>query len=360
MSGKRLSYGATPEMTRWASQNGAHWVLLLSQRRRFCRDSQPAAILLGHSLQLIRRMAVTISSMEHNTSANPNNQFRKQMLSSPTMNGHAAAAFTLGQISGFTQDLLQALPVAIYTSRSCAVGASSRTRTERVLRGLQALLARRRAVGALAERAFIPLVVSDKLIGKFMMYYEAPHVFDRAELDVAITIARHLGFNVERMRADQGSRLLAAIVETSNDAIVSKDLNGIVTSWNRGAEQTFGYTADEMIGRPIMTLIPPDCHGEEVQIIERIRRGEAVEQYETVRQRKDGTVVDISLTVSPVRDAAGKVVGASKIAHDISEKRRSQARQELLTKEIQHRTRNLFAVVLGLKKLRWQVHRRGC
>jgi two-component system, chemotaxis family, CheB/CheR fusion protein len=141
------------------------------------------------------------------------------------------------------------------------------------------------------------------------------------------------------------ARLLASIVESSDDAIVSKDLNGIVTSWNQGAERLFGYTAKEMIGAPILTLIPPDRHNEEPDILRRIRQGERIEHYETIRQRKDGSLVDVSITVSPVKDSTGKVIGASKIARDITEAKQAQARQELLTQEIYHRTRNLFAVV---------------
>jgi PAS domain S-box-containing protein len=141
------------------------------------------------------------------------------------------------------------------------------------------------------------------------------------------------------------ARLLASIVESSDDAIVSKDLNGIVTSWNKGAERLFGYSAKEMIGMPILTLIPPDRHDEEPGILRRIRRGERIEHYETVRRRKDGSRVDVSITVSPVKDSTGKVVGASKIARDITEAKQAQTRQELLTHEITHRTRNLFAVV---------------
>jgi PAS domain S-box-containing protein len=323
-------------------------------------------------------------------------------------------------------------------------------------------------IGALA---FIPLVAKGVLIGKFMTYYDARHVFDGSEIDLAVSIARQLGFCLERMRAedarcraeeelsdffenapvalhrlsadgrilkangrelemlgygeheyvghhisefhvnpeavrdvlkrvsdgevlhnyearlrrkdgsvrdvliassalwdkgrfvhtrcftrditelkeaDHAGRLLASIVETSQDAIVSKDLTGIVTSWNRGAEQIFGYTADEMIGRSITTLIPPDRHDEEPEILERVRRGERIDHYETIRQRKDGGLVDISLTVSPVKDAAGKVVGASKIAREISERKQAQARQQLLAREIKHRTKNLFAVVLAV------------
>ena len=109
---------------------------------------------------------------------------------------------------------------------------------------------------------------------------------------------------------------LAAIVESSEDAIVSKDLNGIITSWNQGAEQLFGYTADEAIGKSITILIPPDRLGEEDLVLARIRRGDRVEHFDTIRWRKDGTLVDVSLTISPIRDATGAVIGASKIARE--------------------------------------------
>ncbi len=137
----------------------------------------------------------------------------------------------------------------------------------------------------------------------------------------------------------------AAIVETSCDAIAGKDINGIVRSWNKAAERMFGYTAEEMIGRSIRTLIPPDRQEEEQEILDHVGRGERVEHYETVRVRKDGTPVHISLSVSPIKDARGKVIGASKIARDITERKQAQARQELLAREINHRTKNLFAVV---------------
>ena len=111
---------------------------------------------------------------------------------------------------------------------------------------------------------------------------------------------------------------LAAIVESSDDAIVSKTLEGIVTSWNPAAERLFGYTAEEMIGRPIAMLAAPDRENEMPAILESIRRGEKVDHYETVRRRRDGRLVDISLTVSPIRDETGRIVGASKIARDIT------------------------------------------
>ena len=123
-------------------------------------------------------------------------------------------------------------------------------------------------------------------------------------------------------RAEQASRQLAAIVESSEDAIISKDLNGIIASWNHGAERLFGYTAEEAIGKSISFLIPPDRHDEEPAILERIRRGERIEHYETIRQRKDGRLLDISITVSPIRDAQGNIVGASKIARDITRRKR--------------------------------------
>ena len=149
----------------------------------------------------------------------------------------------------------------------------------------------------------------------------------------------------ELKRADQASHLLASIIETSDDAIVSKDLDGIVTSWNRGAQRVFGYAAEEMIGKPILTLIPEGRHNEESEILERIRSGKRVDHYETVRRRKDGGLIDVSLAVSPIKDALGNIVGASKIARDITEHKQAEKRHELLTREIHHRTQNLFAVV---------------
>ena len=118
-----------------------------------------------------------------------------------------------------------------------------------------------------------------------------------------------------------GQQLLAAIIESSDDAIISKDLNGIITSWNRSAERIFGYTADEMIGRPISVLAPPDRQEEMPHILKRIRRGERVDHFETVRRAKDGRLLNISLTVSPIVDDSGKIVGASKICRDITERK---------------------------------------
>jgi PAS domain S-box-containing protein len=115
-----------------------------------------------------------------------------------------------------------------------------------------------------------------------------------------------------------------ALVEDADDAIITKDLNSIIKSWNRGAEKVFGYTAAEAVGKSVTMLMPPNRVNEEPRILERIRRGESIEHYETVRRRKDGTDIDISLTVSPIRDGAGNVVGASKIARDITERKEAE------------------------------------
>ena len=128
----------------------------------------------------------------------------------------------------------------------------------------------------------------------------------------------------ERKQAEERQAKLAAIVESSDDAIISKDLNGIITTWNTGAERIFGYAAREVIGQSVTILAPPDRVDEVRGILERIRRGERVDHFETVRRRKDGTLLDISLTVSPIIDESGNVVGASKVARDISERKRAE------------------------------------
>ena len=138
---------------------------------------------------------------------------------------------------------------------------------------------------------------------------------------------------------------LASIVESSDDAIISKNLDGIITSWNRGAERIFGYKAEEAIGQPITIVIPQDRQDEERTILTRIRRGERIEHFETVRQRKQGSLVVISLTVSPVKNADGKIVGASKIARDITEQKRNQEKIAILAREAEHRSKNLLASV---------------
>jgi PAS domain S-box-containing protein len=143
----------------------------------------------------------------------------------------------------------------------------------------------------------------------------------------------------EREQAEEASARLAAIVESSDDAIISKDLDGIIRSWNVGAEQIFGYTAAEAVGQPITLIIPLERREEEREILAKLRRGERVEHFETVRARKDGGRLDISLTISPIRNREGQVVGASKVARDISMRRRTEEALVRVTDESERRKR---------------------
>jgi len=193
----------------------------------------------------------------------------------------------------------------------------------------------------IAALAFIPVVGSGRLFGKFMTYYDRPHAYTEAEQELSVIIARQLGVALERARAERAAQQLVAIVTSSHDAIVSKDLNGIIRTWNDGATRLFGYSAEEAIGQPITIVIPPDRLDEEPAILGRIRRGESVDHFETVRRRKDGTVLDVSLTISPVRDVHGQIVGASKIVRDISERKEAEAK--LLDSE--RRLKELLAAI---------------
>jgi PAS domain S-box-containing protein len=152
----------------------------------------------------------------------------------------------------------------------------------------------------------------------------------------------------ERKKAEEYAARLAAIVQFSDDAIISKNTNGIIQTWNKGAERVFGYEPSEVIGKAINILIPPDRQDEEPAILARIRRGEHIDHYETVRKRKDGSLLDVSLTVSPLMDGSGRIVGASKIARDVTEKRRQEERRQLLINELNHRVKNTLATVQSL------------
>jgi PAS domain S-box-containing protein len=157
---------------------------------------------------------------------------------------------------------------------------------------------------------------------------------------------------VARRRASEATaQRLAAIVESSDDAIVSKDLDGIIQSWNKGAERVFGWTSQEIIGKPVTILFPPDRYDEEPEILARIRQGERVDHYETVRKKKDGSLIDVSLTVSPVRDENGTIIAASKIARDVSGRKRAERQRDLLMAELSHRVKNTLAMVISIERL---------
>ncbi len=149
-------------------------------------------------------------------------------------------------------------------------------------------------------------------------------------------------------QSEELTHRLAAIVESSDDAIISKDLCGVIKSWNAGAERLFGYAAGEIIGKHVTILIPAERRDEEDLIISRVRNGQRVDHFDTVRRRKDGRTVPISLTVSPIRNASGKVIGASKIARDITERKENESRIRALMREVNHRVKNQFAVILSM------------
>jgi PAS domain S-box-containing protein len=152
----------------------------------------------------------------------------------------------------------------------------------------------------------------------------------------------------ERHANEVRAARLAAIVATSDDAIVSKTLEGRVTSWNAGATRLFGYAPEEMIGQSITRIIPPELHAEEDRILAQLRRGQHIDHYETVRVAKDGRRIDVSLCVSPLRDKTGKVIGASKIARDITERKQAETLQRLLVQELNHRVKNTLATIQAI------------
>jgi two-component system, cell cycle sensor histidine kinase and response regulator CckA len=166
------------------------------------------------------------------------------------------------------------------------------------------------------------------------------------------------GSRREQKRMQDAAAHLAAVVESSDDAIISKSLDGIVVSWNKGAEQIYGYTEEEMIGRPISDLVPPARAGELTEILVRIRAGESVSRFDTLRVRKDGTIVEVSVTISPIKNAAGQIIGASAIARDITERRREEEERLRLIDELtqalkQAKTlRGLLPICASCKKIR--------
>jgi len=147
---------------------------------------------------------------------------------------------------------------------------------------------------------------------------------------------------------EHSAERLAAIVESSFDAIISKDLSGTIVSWNKAAERMFGYAVTDVVGMPIYLIIPDDKRDEEADILRRLKLGERIDPFQTTRRHRDGRIVPISITISPIKSRAGKLVGASSIARDISETRESDRRLRLLMREINHRVKNQYAVILAV------------
>jgi PAS domain S-box-containing protein len=174
---------------------------------------------------------------------------------------------------------------------------------------------------------------------------------DGTVIEVNRDVTERKQIEAELRKTEEQLQFLGSIVQSSDDGIVSKNIDGIITSWNKGAERVFGYTAEEAIGQPIIIVIPHDRWDEERTILTRIRRGERIDHFETVRQRKDGSKIVVSLTISPIKNAEGKIVGASKIARDISEQKWSQEQIATLAREAEHRSKNLLANVQAMVNL---------
>ncbi len=153
------------------------------------------------------------------------------------------------------------------------------------------------------------------------------------------------------MSDDRAAQLYTAIVQSSEQAILSTDLSGIILTWNHGAQRLLGYSANEAIGRPVTIIFPSDRENEHTIIFDRIRHIEAVNQRETVLRRKDGSLVEVSLAASPIWGRNGEIIGTSKIASDITARKRAQERQELLLREMDHRVKNLFSLAISVVSL---------
>ena len=205
------------------------------------------------------------------------------------------------------------------------------------------------------ECLLVPFYVEGKAVGTIWAISQGHRrKFDAEDMRQLVSLGRFASAAYQAVTSLKTKAQLAAIVESSDDAIMSTDLNGIILSWNAGAERLFGYTAEEAVGQSVTMVIPLDRLDEEPSILERIRRGEYT-QYETVRHRKDGTLVDISLSISPIIDAPGKIVGASKIARDIAERKRAEEALRLSRVSLEHlveqRTGSLLATQAELARV---------
>jgi PAS domain S-box-containing protein len=215
-----------------------------------------------------------------------------------------------------------------------------------------------RRSGIRAVQSTLLVARSGHLLGMISTHWRKPHRPTERELQPLDVLARQAADLIERNEVEKALResreqfrWLASIVESCDDAIVGKNRDGVITSWNKGAERLFGYLAEEVIGKSVTILIPLDRENEELAILERVRHGDRIDHYETIRRRKDGSLIDVSLTISPMRDAEGNVVGSSKIARDISDRKRSEAQISAIAREAEHRAKNLLANVRAMVQL---------
>jgi PAS domain S-box-containing protein len=249
-----------------------------------------------------------------------------------------------------------ASPCGMALSAGCRVVLPDIETCEPLQRGAELDALRQAGIRACLATPFVAR--SGRLLGMISTHWRRPHRPTERELQPLDVLARKAADLIERNEAEKALResreqfrWLASIVESSDDAIIGTNLDAITTSWNKGAERLFGYLAEETIGNPVAILIPSERKHEEHAILNRIRRGDRVDHFETVRQRKDGTLIDISLTISPVRGASGKVVGASGISRDITERKRGEAQLSALAREAEHRAKNLLANVRAMVQL---------
>lgn len=268
--------------------------------------------------------------------------------------------------------ILESLPIAVYTTdaegrvtfyneaaaalagRRPVVGVDEWCVTARLLRPDGSHLPHDQCPMAMALKERRPIygaeAVAERPDGTEIPFlaYPTPFYDSDGRLQGAVNVLVDI---TDRKQAEEYAHRLASIVQSSDDAIIGKNIDGIITSWNYGAERLFGYRAEEAIGKPVRMLIPPDREDEAPGILRRIRNGERVDHYETVRRRKDGTLLDISLTVSPVVNASGKIIGASKIARNITARKREEDHRRLLVNELNHRVKNTLATVQSIAAL---------
>ncbi len=265
--------------------------------------------------------------------------------------------------------LLEALPVAVYAT-DAAGGLAFRNEQAAVLLGERPALGSRVEAGAwqlLSPDGRTPhpeempaaevLRVGQPFAGRAVVLrrkdgtrqaltaYAAPLRDPAGSMTGAVVL---LAENDDRRQSEIAALHLAAIVASSDDAIVSKTLDGIVTSWNAGAVRIFGYSQEEMLGRSIKEIIPPELQAEEDEILARLRAGEHVQHFDTVRVAKDGRRIDVALTISPIRDSSGNIVGASKVGRDVTERKRAEKMRALLFNELNHRVKNTLATIQAI------------
>lgn len=266
-------------------------------------------------------------------------------------------------------EILEAIPVAVYTTDADGYLTSCNEAACRFW-GASPELGRTRWCGSgrlfLPDGAPLPIeecalalslkrgeevhgaeMVAERADGALVHFVAYPRLLRDAHGAVTGAVNTLIDVTQERQNRQSEPRL-AAIITSSHDAIVSKDLNGVITSWNAGARRLFGYDPEEVIGKSVTILIPPDRLDEETLILDRIRRGEMVDHFETIRVRKDGSRMPVSLTISPIRAADGRIIGVSKIARDISDQKETERRIRMLMREVNHRVKNQFAVILSM------------